>query len=59
MFLTFGAVSITRQKKAAKFGFSTLNDYMRDKLPKEAEAFVQQLQVAPTKKRVKSQPIKR
>ena len=46
-------------KKAAKLGFFTLHDYVRDKLTKEAEALEQPLQVTPTKKRIKSKPIKK
>ena len=46
-------------KKAAKLGFFTLHDYVRDKLTKEAEALEKPLQVTRTKKRIKSKPIKK
>ncbi|MDB3962279.1 hypothetical protein N9427_03785 [Paracoccaceae bacterium] len=46
-------------KKAAKLGFFTLHDYVRDKLTKETEALEQPLQVTPTKKQIKSKPIKK
>ena len=46
-------------KKAARIGFFTLHDYVRDKLTKEAEALEKLLQVTPTKKRIKSKPIKK
>ena len=46
-------------KKAAKLGFFTLHDYVRDKLTEKAEALEKPLQVTPTKKRIKSKPIKK
>ena len=46
-------------KKATKLGFPTLHDYVRDKLTKEAEALEKPLQVTPTKKQIKSKPIKK
>ena len=46
-------------KKAAKLGFFTLHEYVKDKLTKEAEALEKPLQVTPTKKRIKSKPIKK
>ena len=46
-------------KKAAKLGFFTLHDYVRDKLTKEPEALEKSLQVTPTNKRIKSKPIKK
>ena len=52
MFLTYAAVSIMMTKKAARLGFFTLHDYVRDKLTKEAEALEKLLQVTPTKKRI-------
>ena len=39
-------------KKAAKLGFFTLHDYVRDTLTREAEALEQLLQVTLTKTRI-------
>jgi hypothetical protein len=46
-------------KKATKLGFSTLQDYIRDKLIKEIEKQEQPLQVIPKIKRTKTKPIKK
>ena len=46
-------------KKATKLGFSTLQDYIRDKLIKESEKQEHPLQVIPKIKRAKTKPIKK
>jgi hypothetical protein len=46
-------------KKATKLGFSTLQNYIRDKLIKEIEKQEQPLQVIPKIKRTKTKPIKK
>ena len=46
-------------KKATKLGFSTLQDYIKDKLIKEIEKQEQPLQVIPKIKRTKTKPIKK
>ena len=46
-------------KKAAKQGFSTIKDYVRDKLTKDAEAFELSKQATPSTKRLKSKPKKK
>jgi hypothetical protein len=46
-------------KKATKLGFSTLQDYIKDKLIKEIEKQEQPLQVIPKIKRAKTKPIKK
>ena len=46
-------------KKATKLGFSTFQDYIKDKLIKEIEKQEQPLQVIPKIKRAKTKPIKK
>ena len=46
-------------KKAKKLGFSTLHDYIKDKLEKETERQEQQLQVTPKIKRTKTKKPKK
>ena len=46
-------------KKATKLGFANIQDYVRDKLNKEAEALEVSLRATPSMKPAKAKPVKK